>query len=63
MSRLSKDNLGRGAYLYIENFSGLISAYVFWLAVAKVTSPEVIGASGTIVSVEILSGCEHGHSN
>jgi O-antigen/teichoic acid export membrane protein len=56
-----KKIVGRGAaYIYIENISSLISGYIFWLVVSKITSPEIIGTSSTVVTyatiVAVIAG-------
>jgi O-antigen/teichoic acid export membrane protein len=46
-----KKIVGRGAaYIYIESISSLISGYIFWLIVSKITTPEIIGTSSTVVT-------------
>jgi O-antigen/teichoic acid export membrane protein len=56
-----KKILGRGAaYIYIESISSLISGYIFWLIVSKITTPEIIGTSSTVVTyatiVAVIAG-------
>jgi O-antigen/teichoic acid export membrane protein len=46
-----KKIVGRGAaYIYIESVSSLISGYIFWLVVSKISTPEIIGTSSTVVT-------------
>lgn len=54
-SDLSKNNVGKGAaYLFIENVAVMLSGYLFWLAISKFASPQMIGISATIVSFAII---------
>src|SRR5919106_1499565 len=56
MNRFTKTQVGRGAlYLYIENIAVMFSGYIFWLLITKITTPEVIGISGTIVSFSAIA--------
>ena len=46
-----KKAVGRGAaYIYIEGITSLISGYIFWLVVSRVTTSEIIGTSSTLVT-------------
>ena len=46
-----KKAVGRGAaYIYIESITSLISGYIFWLIVSKVTTSEIIGTSSSLVT-------------
>ena len=46
-----KKAVGRGAaYIYIEGISSLISGYIFWLVVSKVTTSDIIGRSSTLIT-------------
>jgi O-antigen/teichoic acid export membrane protein len=38
------------AYLYIETITGMISTYVFWLVLSKITNPGIIGAASAMIS-------------
>jgi len=56
-----KKIIGRGAaYIYIETIASLISGYIFWLIMSKLTSSEVIGTSSTVVTfatiVAVIAG-------
>lgn len=43
--------MGKGAaYLYIEAIASLVSGYIFWLIMSKLTPSEVIGTSSTVVT-------------
>ena len=47
-----KRTVGRGAaYLYIESISALISGYIFWIIMSKITTSETIGISSTLFSL------------
>jgi O-antigen/teichoic acid export membrane protein len=59
--KFQKKIIGRGAaYIYIETISSLISGYIFWLIMSKLTSSEVIGTSSTVVTfatiVAVIAG-------
>ena len=55
MEYFSRTRVGRGAvYLYAENIAVMCSGYIFWLMITKVTSPDVIGISATIVSFSAI---------
>jgi len=59
--KFQKKVIGRGAaYIYIETISSLISGYIFWLIMSKLTSSEVIGTSSTVVTfatiVAVIAG-------
>jgi O-antigen/teichoic acid export membrane protein len=44
--------LGRGAgYIFIETVIGFISGYLLWLILARITTPEIIGISSTVISL------------
>lgn len=48
---ITKNKVGRGAaYLYVENIIGIISAYIFWIVISRLTSPDVVGVSAAVVS-------------
>jgi stage V sporulation protein B len=48
---IEKKAVGRGAaYIYIETISSIISGYVFWIIMSKITTTETIGISSTVVS-------------
>jgi O-antigen/teichoic acid export membrane protein len=47
--------IGKGAaYLYLDYIVSLILGYAFWLIISKVSSPEIIGISSTIVSFSAI---------
>jgi O-antigen/teichoic acid export membrane protein len=59
--KFQKKVIGRGAaYIYIETIASLISGYIFWLIMSKLTSSEVIGTSSTVVTfatiVAVIAG-------
>ncbi len=48
---MSKLDFGKGtAYLYIEASTMMLSGYIFWLILSKVTTSEVIGTSSAVIS-------------
>ena len=56
-----KKVIGRGAaYIYIEAITSLVSGYIFWLIMSKLTSSDVIGTSSTVVTfatiVAVIAG-------
>jgi O-antigen/teichoic acid export membrane protein len=52
VDRLNGQALGRGAgYIFIETVIGFISGYVLWLILTRITTPEVIGLSSTVISL------------
>jgi O-antigen/teichoic acid export membrane protein len=49
---LNGQALGRGAgYIFIEIVIGFISGYLLWLILARITTPEIIGISSTVISL------------
>lgn len=49
---MSKQEVGKGAaYLYLETMSAMVGGYLFWLIMSKITTPDVIGASSTLISI------------
>lgn len=59
--KFQKKVIGRGAaYIYIETITSLVSGYIFWLVMSKLTSSEVIGTSSTVVTfatiVAVIAG-------
>jgi len=49
--KIEKKAVGRGAaYLYIETIASLISGYIFWIIVSKITTSEIIGISSALIS-------------
>jgi O-antigen/teichoic acid export membrane protein len=49
---MSKQEVGKGAaYLYLETISAMFGGYLFWLTMSKITTPDVIGASSTLISI------------
>jgi O-antigen/teichoic acid export membrane protein len=48
---LNRVSVGKGAaYIYVEVFVASISGYILWLILSKITTPDVIGTSSTVVS-------------
>lgn len=59
--KFQKKVIGRGAaYIYIESIASLISGYIFWLIMSKMTTSDVIGTSSTVVTfatiVAVIAG-------
>jgi O-antigen/teichoic acid export membrane protein len=49
---MSKQEVGKGvAYVYLETISTMLGGYLFWLIMSKITTPDVIGASSTLISI------------
>lgn len=49
---IEKKVVGRGAaYIYIETVASLISGYIFWIIMSKITTTENVGISSTLVSL------------
>jgi O-antigen/teichoic acid export membrane protein len=49
---LSKQIVGKGAlYIYLETLVSMGSGYLFWIILSKISSPNAIGISSTIVSL------------
>lgn len=52
---MSKLQIGRGAaFLYIENISTMIYGYAFWYILSKITTPDVIGISSSLISLAVI---------
>ncbi len=46
-----KKTIGRGAaFIYIETIASMISGYIFWIIMSKITTSETIGISSALVS-------------
>lgn len=43
-----------GAYVYIETITSMISGYVFWFIMAKITTSEIIGISSALISFAVI---------
>lgn len=51
VAEFKKKTVGRGAaYIYIETIASLISGYIFWIIISKITTTETIGISSTLIS-------------
>ncbi len=47
--------IGRGAgYIFVETIIGFISGYLLWLVLTRITTPEIIGISATVVSLSSI---------
>jgi len=42
------------SYVYLESFIAIVVGYVLWILLSKLTTPEVIGLSSTIISLSII---------
>jgi O-antigen/teichoic acid export membrane protein len=52
---LSKLQIGRGAaFLYIENITAMAYGYAFWYILSKITTPDVIGISSSLISLAAI---------
>ena len=52
VNQLNGQAIGRGAgYIFVETIVGFISGYVLWLILTRITTPEIIGISSTLVSL------------
>jgi len=52
VEQFKKRAFGRGAaYIYIEVIASLISGYIFWIIMSKITTSESIGISSTLFSM------------
>jgi O-antigen/teichoic acid export membrane protein len=52
---VSKLQIGRGAvYLYIENMSSMLFGYAFWFILSKITTPEIVGISSSLISISVI---------
>lgn len=55
MEKTSSATLGKGgAYVYIETAASLVLGYLFWFVMAKISPPEVIGVSATVISMTTI---------
>jgi O-antigen/teichoic acid export membrane protein len=51
MTKSIKKVVGRGAaYIYIETIGSMISGYIFWIIMSRITTTETIGISSAVVS-------------
>lgn len=52
VNHLNGPGISRGAgYIFIETIVGFISGYLLWLILTRITTPEIIGLSSTLVSL------------
>lgn len=55
MTESNKQAVGRGAaYIYFETVAAMISGYLLWIFLSKITTPEVIGNSSALTSMAII---------
>jgi O-antigen/teichoic acid export membrane protein len=54
---VSKLQIGRGAvYLYIENISSMLFGYAFWFILSRLTTPETVGISSSLITSAAIFG-------
>lgn len=52
---MSKIQIGRGAvFLYIENVSIMLFGYAYWYILSRITSPDVIGVTASLISLATI---------
>ena len=52
VDQLDGHAIGRGAgYIFVETIIGFVSGYLLWLVLTRITTPEIIGISSTVVSL------------
>jgi len=52
VEQFNKRTFGRGAaYMYIETIAALISGYIFWIIMSRITTSETIGITSTLFSL------------
>lgn len=52
VDQLDGHAIGRGAgYIFVETIIGFLSGYLLWLVLTRITTPEIIGISSTVVSL------------
>jgi O-antigen/teichoic acid export membrane protein len=52
VEQFNKRIFGRGAaYMYIETIAALISGYIFWIIMSRITTSETIGITSTLFSL------------
>jgi O-antigen/teichoic acid export membrane protein len=52
---LSRKTVGRKAsYIYIETVIEMFVGYILWLLLSRITTPDVIGISSTVISLAII---------
>jgi O-antigen/teichoic acid export membrane protein len=52
VEQFNKRMFGRGAaYMYIETIAALISGYIFWIIMSRITTSEIIGITSTLFSL------------
>jgi len=55
VEKLKKNVIAKGAAnIYFETTVGIFSGYILWFLLTKLTTPEVIGTSSTIVSIAAI---------
>ena len=52
MNQLNGPAISRGAgYIFVETIVGFISGYLLWFILTRITTPDIIGLSSTLVSL------------
>ncbi|TVP41710.1 oligosaccharide flippase family protein [Candidatus Nitrosocosmicus arcticus] len=52
---MSKKIVAKGAlFIYIETLISMGSGYIFWFIMSKISSPEIIGISSTVISLTVI---------
>ena len=52
---MNKLRVGKSAvFLYIENIVTMVYAYAFWYILSKITTPDIIGISSSIISIGLI---------
>jgi O-antigen/teichoic acid export membrane protein len=55
VDQLNGQAIGRGAgFIFVETIIGFISGYLLWLILTRITTPEIIGISSTVVSLSSI---------
>ena len=55
VDQLDGNAIGRGAgYIFVETIIGFISGYLLWVVLTRITTPEIIGISSTVVSLSSI---------
>lgn len=55
MSYTNRKKITHGAaYLYADNIAAMVSGYVFWLVLSRLTTPDVIGTAAAALSLSTI---------
>jgi O-antigen/teichoic acid export membrane protein len=56
MDNTNRLKVTQGAiYLYVENIAAMVSGYVFWLVISRLTTPEVVGTAAAVISLSAIA--------